>query len=83
MPCPEMLYIGKRKAAMVGMVVVQGPGELLFFNQTTYKPGIQVKVGIQPHWMTVSSDGKTVLVTNEGSNNLSTIGIKTGQMTIH
>ena len=48
------------------MVVVQGPGELLFFNQTTYKPGIQVKVGIQPHWMTVSRDGKTAFVTNEG-----------------
>jgi YVTN family beta-propeller protein len=62
----------------VGMAVVQGPGELLLFDPATHKALKSVKVGKQPHWMTVSGDGKTAFVTNEGSNDVSVVDLATG-----
>ena len=40
-----------------------------------------IAVGKQPHWLTLSGDGKTAYVTNEGSNDLSVVDIATGKAT--
>ncbi len=62
-----------------GMVVVQGPGELLLFNPATNMPARSVAVGKQPHWATTSGDGKTAYVTNEGSNDVTVVDLATGK----
>lgn len=73
-------HIGKWFAgAAVGTIVVQGPGELL-----TFDPAIQAvlrgfAVGKQPHWQ--AFDGKTVWVTNEGSNDVSAVDLASGRTT--
>src|SRR4029450_4894988 len=64
---PPHFVIYPRGSAL-GMVVVQGPGELLLFAPATNKPARSVAVGKQPHWATASNDGKTAYGTNEGSN---------------
>jgi amicyanin len=65
----------------LGMAVVQGPSELLLFDPATNMPVRKVQVGKQPHWMTVSGNGKTAYVTNEGSNDVSVVDIATGGIT--
>jgi YVTN family beta-propeller protein len=71
-------HIGKWFAgAAVGTVVVQGPGELLTFDPASQAPGRAFPVGKQPHWM--ASDGKTVWVTNEGSNDVSAVDLASGK----
>lgn len=73
-------HIGKWFAgAAVGTVVVQGPGELLTFDPATRTPLRAFPVGRQPHWM--ASDGKTVWVTNEGSNDVSAVDLASGRTT--
>jgi YVTN family beta-propeller protein len=73
-------HIGKWFAgASVGTIVVQGPGELQLFDPATQAPLRSVAVGKQPHWM--ASDGKTVWVTNEGSNDVSVVDLATGKTT--
>ena len=73
-------HIGKWFAgAAVGTVVVQGPGELLLFDPATQAPLKSVAVGKQPHWM--ASDGKTVWVTNEGSNDVTAVDLASGRTT--
>ena len=73
-------HIGKWFAgAAVGTVVVQGPGELLTFDPATRSPLRAFPVGRQPHWM--ASDGKTVWVTNEGSNDVSAVDLANGKTT--
>ena len=73
-------HIGKWFAgAAVGTVVVQGPGELLTFDPATRRPLRAFPVGRQPHWM--ASDGKTVWVTNEGSNDVSAVDVASGKTT--
>ena len=72
-------YVGYQHGSPFGIVVVQGPGELLLFDPATNKPGRSIAVGKQPHWATTSSDGKTVYVTNEGSNDLTVVDLATGQ----
>ena len=74
-------YVNILKNAGAGMAVVQGPGEILLFDPVTFKPGIKIKVGDQPHWLAVSTDGKTAFVTNEASNTISVIDIKSGKVT--
>jgi YVTN family beta-propeller protein len=49
----------------------------MLFDPATNKPVGSVTLGKQPHWMTVSGDGKTAYVTNEGSNELSVVDLKT------
>jgi len=66
--------------ATLGTAVVQGPGELLLFDPATNAPIRSIPVGQQPHWM-ASSDGRSVWVTNEGSNNVTVVDIQSGQTT--
>ena len=68
-----------RAARRSGMVVVQGPSELLLFDPATNKPARSVTVGKRPHWAATSSDGKTAYVTNEGSNDVTVVDLATGQ----
>jgi YVTN family beta-propeller protein len=73
-------HIGKWFAgAGVGTIVVQGPGELLLFDPVKQAALRSVAVGRQPHWM--ASDGKTVWVTNEGSNDVSAVDLASGKTT--
>jgi YVTN family beta-propeller protein len=59
--------------------VVQGPGELVSFDPATRAVLRAYPVGKQPHWM--ASDGKTVWVTNEGSNDVSAVDLASGRTT--
>jgi YVTN family beta-propeller protein len=72
--------VNQFKGSMEGMVVVQGPGELLLFDPATNKPGRHLAVGKQPHWLAVSGDGKTAYVTDEGSNDVALIDLSSGKM---
>jgi len=73
-------HLGKWFAgAAVGAIVVQGPGELLLFDPARQAALRSVAVGKQPHWM--ASDGKTVWVTNEGSNDVSAVDLASGRAT--
>lgn len=74
-------YVNFFRGTSVGVVVVQGPGELLLFDPATNKPVRSVTVGKQPHWAAASGDGKTAYVTNEGSNDLSVVDLVTGKTT--
>ncbi len=65
-----------RGAAFV-TAVVQGPGELQLFDPATNKMVRSIAVGKQPHWQ-ASVDGKTVYVTNEGSNDVTVVDLATG-----
>jgi YVTN family beta-propeller protein len=40
-----------------------------------------IPVGKQPHWATVSGDGKTAYVTNEGSNDVTVVDVAGGKTT--
>jgi YVTN family beta-propeller protein len=72
-------FVGYPRGAAFGIVVVQGPGELLLFDPATNAPVRSVAVGKQPHWATVSGDGSTAYVTNEGSNDFTIVDMATGQ----
>ena len=73
-------HLGKWFAgAAVGTIVVQGPGELLLFDPASQAALRSVAIGKQPHWM--ASDGKTVWVTNEGSNDVSAVDLASGRAT--
>lgn len=71
-------FVGYPRNATFGIVVVQGPGELLLFDPTTNMPVRSVAVGKQPHWATMSADGKTAYVTNEGSNDFTIVDLASG-----
>lgn len=66
------------RGAPNGLVVVQGPGEVLRFDPDTNRPGQAIRVGEQPHWMAPFDEGRAVAVTNEGSNTLSLIDLASG-----
>jgi len=72
-------YVGLLRGMTQGVVVVQGPGEMLLFDPATNKPVRSVAVGKQPHWLAASSDGKTAYVTNEGSNDVTVVDIASGK----
>jgi YVTN family beta-propeller protein len=72
-------FVGYPKGSAFGVVVVQGPNELLLFDPATNKPVRSITVGQQPHWATVSGDGKTAYVTNEGSNDMTIVDLGTGK----
>jgi YVTN family beta-propeller protein len=72
-------FVGYPRASAFGIVVVQGPGELLLFDPATNKPERSIAVGKQPHWATASGDGKTAYVTNEGSNDVTIVDLATGK----
>jgi YVTN family beta-propeller protein len=72
-------FVGYPRGSAFGIVVVQGPSELLLFDPATNQPARSIAVGKQPHWATTSGDGKTVYVTNEGSNDVTVIDLATGK----
>jgi YVTN family beta-propeller protein len=72
-------FVSYPRGSAFGMVVVQGPGELLLFDPATNKPARSVAVGKQPNWAATSSDGKTAYVTNEGSNDVTVVDLTTGR----
>jgi YVTN family beta-propeller protein len=74
-------FVGYPRGSAFGMVVVQGPGELLLFDPGTNKPVRSVAVGKQPHWVVTTGDGKTAYVTNEGSNDLTVVDLATSRTT--
>jgi DNA-binding beta-propeller fold protein YncE len=53
-----------------GLVVSQGPGNLEILDPSSNTRSASVTVGKLPHWIAISSDGRTVYVTNEGSNDV-------------
>lgn len=61
-----------------GVVVVQGPGELMLFDPATRTATGSVSVGKQPHWVDVLPDHSKVMVTNEGSNDVSVVTLAGG-----
>jgi YVTN family beta-propeller protein len=74
-------FVSYPRGSAFGLVVVQGPGELLLFDPATNKPARSIAVGKQPHWATASGDGKKAYVTNEGSNDFTVVDLATGQTT--
>jgi YVTN family beta-propeller protein len=66
------------KGAPFGTAVVQGPGELMLFDPSTHAVVKSIAVGKQPHWM-ASADGRFVVVTNEGSNDVTIVDLQSGQ----
>ena len=74
-------FVSYPRGSAFGIVVVQGPSELLLFDPATNKPASSVAVGKQPHWATASGDGKTAYVTNEGSNDVTIVDLTNGRTT--
>ena len=72
-------FVSYPSGSAFGMVVVQGPGELLLFDPATNQPARSVTVGKQPNWAAASGDGKTAYVTNEGSNDVTVVDLATGR----
>jgi YVTN family beta-propeller protein len=72
-------FVNYPRGSAFGIVVVQGPGELLLFDPETNKPARSIAVGKQPNWAATSGDGKTVYVTNEGSNDVTVVDLATGR----
>jgi YVTN family beta-propeller protein len=72
-------FVSRPRGSAFGIIVVQGPGELLLFDPATNKPARSIAVGKQPHWATASGDGKTAYVTNEGSNDVTVVDLATGR----
>jgi YVTN family beta-propeller protein len=74
-------HIAQHFAGMAsGVVVVQGPGEVMLFEPATRAPGRSIAVGKQPHWLDISADGKKLWVSNEGSNDVSVVDLAGGPM---
>jgi YVTN family beta-propeller protein len=74
-------FVSYPRGSAFGIVVVQGPSELLLFDPATNKPARSIAVGKQPHWATASGDGKTAYVTNEGSNDVTIVELTNGRTT--
>lgn len=72
-------YVNFFRGTTLGLVVVQGPGELLLFDPVANKPVRSIKTGTQPHWAAESKDGKTAYVTNEGSNDVTVVDLAGGE----
>ncbi len=72
-------FVGHPRGSALGLIVVQGPGELFLFDPATNKPARSIPVGKQPHWATASADGETAYVTNEGSNDVTVVDLATNR----
>jgi YVTN family beta-propeller protein len=74
-------HIAQHFAGMAsGVVVVQGPGEVMLFDPATRTAVRSIAVGKQPHWLDLSADGKKLWVSNEGSNDVSVVDLAGGPM---
>src|SRR5262249_52380306 len=72
-------FVNYPRGSAFGIVVVQGPGELLLFDPETNKPARSVAVGTQPNWAAPAGDGKTLSGTNEGWNDVTAVDPATGR----
>ena len=72
-------YVNRFAGMQLGVVVVQGPGEVLLFDPATNTAVRSITVGKQPHWLALAGDATTAYVTNEGSNDVSIVNLSTGQ----
>src|SRR4030095_10639302 len=57
------------------LAVVQAPGELAILDMTSNTLAGTVAVGQAPHWSMSSTDGRTAYGTNEGSHDVSVVGL--------
>ncbi|WP_422085523.1 plastocyanin/azurin family copper-binding protein [Variovorax sp.] len=74
-------HIAQHFAGMAsGVVVVQGPGEVMLFDPAARTSVRSIGVGKQPHWLDLSADGKKLWVSNEGSNDVSVVDLGGGAM---
>ncbi|MGJ7611982.1 MULTISPECIES: plastocyanin/azurin family copper-binding protein [unclassified Variovorax] len=74
-------HIAQHFAGMAsGVVVVQGPGEVMLFDPVGHASVRSIGVGKQPHWLDLSADGKKLWVSNEGSNDVSVVDLAGGPM---
>jgi YVTN family beta-propeller protein len=74
-------HIAQHFAGMAsGVVVVQGPGEVMLFDPVAHASVRSIGVGKQPHWLDLSADGKKLWVSNEGSNDVSVVDLAGGPM---
>ncbi|WP_260397188.1 plastocyanin/azurin family copper-binding protein [Variovorax sp. KBW07] len=74
-------HIAQHFAGMAsGVVVVQGPGEVMLFDPAARTAVRSIGVGKQPHWLDLSADGKKLWVSNEGSNDVSVVDLAGGPM---
>jgi YVTN family beta-propeller protein len=72
-------HIAQHFAGMAsGVVVVQGPSEVMLFDPATRAAVRSIGVGKQPHWLDLSADGKKLWVSNEGSNDVSVVNLAGG-----
>ncbi|SOD25611.1 40-residue YVTN family beta-propeller repeat-containing protein [Variovorax sp. YR752] len=72
-------HIAQHFAGMAsGVVVVQGPGEVMLFDPARRAAVRSIGVGKQPHWLDLSADGKKLWVSNEGSNDVSVVDLAGG-----
>ena len=72
-------HIAQHFAGMAsGVVVVQGPGEVMLFDPVARAPGRSIAVGKQPHWLDISADGKKLWVSDEGANDVSVVDLAGG-----
>jgi len=69
------------RGAPGGTVVVQGPGEVLLFDPVRNVPMRSIAVGKQPHWIASTGVDGRVVVTNEGSNDVSLVDLAGGTTT--
>jgi YVTN family beta-propeller protein len=65
----------------LGVVNVQGPGLLTTFDPANNTVQGTVTVGKMPHWHAFTPDGMTALETNEGSNDVSVVDLKSMAVT--
>lgn len=74
-------HIAQHFAGMAsGVVVVQGPGEVMLFDPVARASVRSIGVGKQPHWLDLSADGRKLWVSNEGSNDVSVVDLAGGPM---
>lgn len=67
------------RGAPAGVVVVQGPGEILLFDAATNAPTRSIAVGRQPHWVAAMPGASGVVVTNEGSDSVTLVDLASGR----
>ena len=75
---PSPHIAGLFRGAPAGTAVVQGAGQILLFDPASNRALRSIAVGSQPHWIAPSARGAMVVVTNEGSNDVSLVDLASG-----
>ena len=77
---PSPHIAGLFRGAPAGTAVVQGAGQVLLFDPVGNRATRTIAVGSQPHWIAPSAQGAMVVVTNEGSNDVSLVDLASGSV---